>query len=71
MMAKALIERGEAGDTAPTPNVARYCSKATVAYNVAGIGSTAYAARVIGERCNLSPAVALKVVELGGIGGDA
>jgi hypothetical protein len=70
-LARYQAERGGAGDTAPAPNVARFASKAIPPYPVAGIGSTDYAARIIGARCRLSPAVARKVVELVGIGSAA
>ncbi|GGE05580.1 hypothetical protein GCM10011529_09960 [Polymorphobacter glacialis] len=71
MMAKLLPERVEAAPTAPTPNVARFTSKAVPAYPDPRIGSTEYAARIIGARCRLSPAVANSVIELVGMGGDA
>ncbi len=61
----------KAAPTAPRPEIARLYSKATWSYPFAGIGSTEYAARLIGKRCGLSPAVARMIVELGGIGGDA
>ena len=68
MAARSKIERGEAGDTAPAPNVARFASKAITPYPVVGIPSTEYAVRIIGARCRLSAAVARRVVELIGMG---
>ena len=72
----------EAAPTAPRPETARLVSKplfltppaASAQYRhcgAIGIASADYAALVIGVRCNLSPAVARRVVELVGIGGDA
>ena len=71
MTAKYPVKRVEAVSAASTPNVARCVSKAIAQYPVTGIGSTEYAARVIGARCRLSPAIARKVIELVGMGGAA
>lgn len=68
MMAGNRIERGEAVAPAPAPNVAL---QAIANYPASRIDATAYPVRVIAARFRLSPAVARKVVELGGIGGDA
>jgi hypothetical protein len=71
MAARLQIEGVEAPRKAPTPNIACLIGAAISQYPVVGLGSTEYAAGVIAARCHLSPAVARKVVELVGIGGDA
>ncbi len=71
MTATCPVERGEAVGAAPSPNVARFTSKAITPYPVVGIPSTEYAVRIIGARCRLSAAVARRVVELIGMGGAA
>jgi hypothetical protein len=69
MAARCPIERVEAPRKAPTPNIACLIGAAIPHYPVTGIGSTTeYAAHVIAARCRLSPAVALRVVELIGMG---
>ena len=69
MMARSPVERGEAVLPAPAPQIASLVGAAFPQDPFTGIGSTAdYAALVIGARCNLSPAVAMRVVELVGIG---
>lgn len=71
MTARYSTEWVGAAIPAPTTFIARLASKANPQYPVIGIGSTTeYAAYVIAARCRLSPAVARKVVELVGIGGD-
>jgi hypothetical protein len=71
MATRLQIERVEAPRKAPTPNIACLIGAAISQYPVTGIGSTEYAAHVIAARCCLSPAVALRVVELVGLGGNA
>ena len=71
MLARYPAERGEAVLPAPAPQIASLVGAAFSQYPFTGIGSTNYAALVIGVRCNLSPAVARRVVEWVGIGGDA
>ncbi len=70
MMARYPVERGGAVLPVPAPQIASLVGAAFPQYPFTGIRSTDYAALVIGARCNLSPAVARKVVELVGIGGD-
>jgi hypothetical protein len=55
---------------APTPKVACLVGAAIPSYPVTGTSSIQYAATVIAARCCLSPAVALRVVELIGMGGN-
>lgn len=68
-MARCSNERAEACRKAPALMIACLDGAAITQYPFTGIGSTEYAALVIGARCNLSPAVARSVVELIGIGG--
>ncbi len=70
MMSISKAMEGAVG-AAPCLNVTGLNSTALLPYPFAGIGSTEYAARLIGKRCGLSPAVARMIVELGGIGGKA
>jgi hypothetical protein len=70
MMAVMGTMEGAVG-AAPLRNVTGLASTAIASYPFTGIGSTDYAAGVIGARCRLSPAVARTVVELIGIGGAA
>jgi len=67
-MAISRVKEGAAG-AAPLQNVTGLNSTATPRYPVIVIGSTEYAARVIAARCCLSPSVALRIVELIGMGG--
>jgi hypothetical protein len=71
MAARCPKERVKAPRKASTPNIASLVGAAIPQYPVTGIGSTHYAATVIAARCCLSPAVALRVVELIGLGGAA
>ena len=71
MLARYPVERGEAVLPAPAPQIASLVGAAFPQYPFTGIGSTEYAARVIGARCRLSPAIARKVSELVGMGGAA
>ena len=71
MTARCPTGRVEACRKAPTPNIASLVGPAISHYPVTGNGSIEYAARVIAARCRLSPALARRVVELGGIGGGA
>jgi len=68
--ARCPAERVEARRKAPTPNIASLVGTAIPHYPAIGSGSTEYAAHVIAARCRLSPALARRVVELGGIGGS-
>lgn len=71
MQLELFVWEGGTAPTAPALIVTGRKSTATPFYPVAGIGSTAYAARVIAARFRLSPAMARTVVELGGIGCSA
>jgi hypothetical protein len=69
-MARLCIEGVEAPRKAPTPKIACLDGSAISPYPVTGACSIQYAATVIAARCCLSPAVALRVVELIGMGGN-
>ncbi|MCJ8158548.1 hypothetical protein [Sphingomonas sp. LaA6.9] len=68
------MANGKAGTVAAVPGlkVARFVSKANAQYPFLPIGSNAdLAARVIGERFRLSPAIACTIAELVGYGARA
>ena len=65
---RAAKKKGGVGCTAPTLKVARFFNRAIPRYRLLPLGSNELAARVIGERFRLSPAVARTVVELAGYG---
>ena len=69
MVAGYPVESVEAGRTAPTPNIARFASKAPADYAIPAIGSNEFAVAIVAQRCRLSAAVARRVVELIGMGG--
>lgn len=69
-MARKAKGRGTVG-AAPLPIVASFVGPAPFPYPFPNIGSTEFAARIIGVRHRLSPAVARTIVELVGIGGAA
>lgn len=70
MAARYPNERAEACRKAPAPKTACLDGSAISPYPVTGTCSIQYAATVIAARCCLSPAVALRVVELIGMGGN-
>ena len=61
-------KKGEAAPTASTLKIARLFNRAISRYPHSPLGSNELAARVIGERFRLSPAVARTVAELAGYG---
>lgn len=65
---KATKKKGEAAPTAPTFKFARVLNRAMPHYSNLPIPSNELAARLIGERYQLSPAFARTVVELVGYG---
>ena len=64
-------KKGGTAPTVPTLNIAHLVSRASPRYRLPPLGSTELAARTIGERFRLSPAIARTVVELAGYGGRA
>ena len=65
---KDIKKKGEAAATASTLKTARLFNRAKDHYPQSLLGSNELAARVIGKRFQLSPAVACTVVELAGYG---
>lgn len=65
---EAQKEKGGTAPTVPTLRFARFYNRAISQYPHSPLGSNELAARVIGERFRLSPAVARTVVELVGYG---
>lgn len=64
----ATKEKGRTAATVPPSYLARFQHRAIPHYRLSPLGSNELAARMIGERFRLSPAVARAVAELAGFG---